>query len=323
MQISQLVLSGGGTRGLVLLGSLHHLFTNNMLNMKYIHSVYGVSIGGIIGGMLTFGFTPLELFDFMNQIDIGNIIGGTVRINQILECKSIYPQARQKLTFLIESLMKYKNIPLNITMYEHYKLTGKKLNILLANITTKRHEMFNYQTHPNVSLVTVLYATAAVPFIFPFVTINGNTYVDGAICDHIPIEQAINNECYYDRTIGISLNDMGMTTTYSTNAVINDLIKHIHGVYNTSQDHQYTVVNMYKDRLIHLVYTDLPALALNSVNNIKQNMFDFGVNETIKQSHKIPRIVNSNNHYITNAVNHSRVINELKQKFITQVFNDS
>ncbi len=66
-----LILNGGGVKGIVHIGALKALDEKNML--KNITTIVGTSIGGIIGGLYCIGYSPDELFKFVNLFDLKNL----------------------------------------------------------------------------------------------------------------------------------------------------------------------------------------------------------------------------------------------------------
>ena len=66
-QFTKLVLSGGGPRGLAIIGALHYAHEKNMLNN--INEYYGTSIGSVISLLLLIGYTPVEAFQQFFMID--------------------------------------------------------------------------------------------------------------------------------------------------------------------------------------------------------------------------------------------------------------
>ena len=56
-----LVLSGGGTKGVLQLGMLHGMYTNKKINFNRIHAYVGTSIGAISCFLLILGYLPVEI----------------------------------------------------------------------------------------------------------------------------------------------------------------------------------------------------------------------------------------------------------------------
>ena len=56
-----LILSGGGTKGLCILGALQYMQDTKRLECDSIKRFIGTSIGAIISYFLAIGYTPMEL----------------------------------------------------------------------------------------------------------------------------------------------------------------------------------------------------------------------------------------------------------------------
>ena len=69
--IKNLILSGGGIRGIAHIGALKALYELNIL--KNITTIAGASIGGIIAGLYCAGYTPDEMFKIIDLLDMKNL----------------------------------------------------------------------------------------------------------------------------------------------------------------------------------------------------------------------------------------------------------
>jgi predicted acylesterase/phospholipase RssA len=196
-KIDNLVLSSGGMSGLMFLGSLHYLYSNNM--MSNIKNFIGCSAGAIISLLLVIGYTPFEINqevidvdgekEFM-AIDIQNLISniGFIDNNKVLKIFSN----------LIEKKLGF--IP---TMKELYEMTEKELTIASFNYDTFSVEYINYKTHPNLLCSVVATSSCLVPILFSPININDQKYIDGGVVDPFPMSHCKKN--YTGKTLGIVL----------------------------------------------------------------------------------------------------------------------
>ena len=65
--IKHIVINGGGPSGLLSYGALRYLFKKNFLNMENIKSIYGTSIGGVFGVMLSLKYDWDTLDDYLTK----------------------------------------------------------------------------------------------------------------------------------------------------------------------------------------------------------------------------------------------------------------
>jgi len=56
------VLSGGGTKGLLILGALQYYYEKSYYNMDEVVTYCGTSIGSVISLLLICGYPPLDIF---------------------------------------------------------------------------------------------------------------------------------------------------------------------------------------------------------------------------------------------------------------------
>lgn len=195
-----LVLSGGGTKGVILLGMLHRLinkklsltddtFLNNQQNNKlsYIKSFIGTSIGSIICFLLIIGFTPIEI---MSSVCTKNFsIDTKINIRQLLSTCGLmsFETFFDEIHTLTEKKIGY--IP---TMYELYESYNKEFTCVTYNITTDETIYIDHISHPNLSCLEALKMSCNVPVIFEKYMYDKCFYVDGAVADNFAIKYASN-----------------------------------------------------------------------------------------------------------------------------------
>lgn len=194
-----LVLSGGGVKGLLHLGVLKALDEKNLL--KNIKNYAGSSIGSFIALLLCIGYNYNDLLviflkiDFNKFYDIDNIFDFFNNYN-ILSLKPV----ERFLSLLIDTKFKKKNI----TFKELFNLTEKTLHINAINLNNSDLITFNYINTPDVSIINACIASCSIPFIFPPKKINNNYYIDAFVREPYPIRVFEND---LDNTIGIYFNN--------------------------------------------------------------------------------------------------------------------
>ena len=199
MSYNKIILSGGGLKGLLTLGSLQYIYDNNKLSN--VTEFIGTSVGSIICFLLAIGYTPVELivsicttqiFDKVKNIDLvslSNNQGGVDWniINEYLENLTI-----QKIGKLI-------------TFKELNDEFGKNFTAVTFNYTQKKVEYLSKENYPNMNCLLAIKMSSNIPLIFkPFKYLN-NYYVDGAIGNNFPIN-CINDEDKLVLAINLSKN---------------------------------------------------------------------------------------------------------------------
>lgn len=195
MGYSTLVLSGGGSKILILLGALIELHHKQLL--LDIKHYYGTSAGAILSYLLCLGFTPKEIVE---RIIDENLIGrlSNFKVSNFLTNKYIV-NLDPLSDFLYElSMQKRGAIP---TLGE----LDQDLTIVAYNLSTHTLTHFHKSTHPTISCLDAIRASCTVPFVCQRYFIGEDEYIDGGILDNFPIytipstEKAIGIDVYVEK----------------------------------------------------------------------------------------------------------------------------
>ncbi len=122
-----------------------------------------------------------------------------------------------------------------LKLYENNKFG---LKIIGSNLTTRKAEVFDHITHPNMKIRDALMISMAVPFLYDYREYNGNIYVDGALFSPFPIEYATKD---YE-VVGIEIiNKTQLTTNPSYMEFCNVVIQCL---TDKSISHPYYTLNL-------------------------------------------------------------------------------
>lgn len=157
-----LCLSGGGLRAMAHLGVLQAI---DELKIP-IHEVSSTSAGAIVGAFYNKGFKPKEMIEI-------------VQSSQLFSTKNLNifkPGSMFKPEMLTDLFHKY-------LVDDSFESLQRPLYVAATNINTASINIFSSGT-----LFDKLQATAAVPFVFPTVTINGDLHCDGGVLNNLPLE---------------------------------------------------------------------------------------------------------------------------------------
>jgi NTE family protein len=177
-KIVNLILSGGGARGIAHLGVIKSMQENEII----IRSISGVSAGAIAGAFISKGYSPDEVLEIATQHSSFNIrrppfnLGFFSRRNMENVLQKYFPE---------DSFSALK-IPLYVSA---------------TNINNGSTDYFS-----SGELIKVLIASSALPVIFPPVEINGFQYLDGGLLNNLPVEPFL--EAEHDR-VGVHVNPVG------------------------------------------------------------------------------------------------------------------
>lgn len=191
------VLSGGGSKGILSLGALYYHHQKGTFDMDYVKLYSGTSIGSAICLLLVCGLTPFEIFievcNLEQMVDIKNVadiweVSATMGLLSIsVLTDRLEPIVRKKL------LMKYNwNSDKFPTLKELYNLTGKTLEITACNVTEIACEFFSHTTYPDISCIEPVKFSCNLPVIFQRIKYNDCYYVDGGLMNNFPLIQVDN-----------------------------------------------------------------------------------------------------------------------------------
>jgi hypothetical protein len=168
-----LALSGGGIKGLSLLGSLRLLEGLGML--EEIEEYVGSSIGGVLVTMLASGFTARDMYEIFFAINPTDFVD----YNFVEMFSRLGLESGDNIVKLFRSMLKMKMSP-DVTFKEHRELTGKMLTLTGTCLNDKSLYYFNAERSPEMKVIDALRITISFPIFFTPVEYDGKLFVDGA-----------------------------------------------------------------------------------------------------------------------------------------------
>ncbi|MFA8300403.1 MAG: patatin-like phospholipase family protein [Hyphomicrobiales bacterium] len=188
------VLSGGGAKGFAHIGVLKVL-TEAGLKVDYIG---GTSMGGIIGGLYSIGYSPDSLASLVRSQDWEVLLTDKIPLRYVSIEEKLYDN---KYFFSFP----FRNN--KISLPKGY-VTGQNINMLLRRLTSPVYDKYNFKSYP-IPFVTVatnivdgsplvihrgdlaeaLRATMSIPSFFTPVDYQGTYVVDGGIVDNYPVQE--------------------------------------------------------------------------------------------------------------------------------------
>lgn len=185
MNYETLVISGGSTKGVGILGALCYI--NQIFDLSKITNFYGTSVGSIIIVLLALDFLPEEIFLYFTQFKFTPCLDLSKNNIQILN----YSGFKKFIEVFI--LSKYESIP---SLFEIRKL-GKNIHMITYNYSENKIEILSADTYPEMSCVSALSLSCALPVIFglktPETEYKGNYYFDGGLVCNFPLDLAVEN----------------------------------------------------------------------------------------------------------------------------------
>lgn len=193
-----LVISGGGTKGFVVLGALQKLYDNKKLNN--IKTYCGTSVGAIISLLLLIEYAPIDVHNILMAIDFEMLMEST--IDSVLDdnCFGIY--TAEKIYYIVGMMIKKKNISLHITFKQLYKKYNKKIIITGVCLNDISLHYFSVDNTPDMEVFMAIKITMAIPVLFKPVSYDNKIWIDGGCLNNFPID--LFDDCL-ENVIGIYL----------------------------------------------------------------------------------------------------------------------
>ncbi len=192
------VLSGGGAKGMAHIGVLKAMEEAGLQP----DIITGTSMGSIIGGLYSIGYSADELLELVSTTDWDKMLSNQIPLNHVvMEEKTDYGR------YLIELPIKNGKINLPSGVIE-----GQKLSMLFSGLTWQTAGIESFDNFPipfrcvgvdiisgeiiefkDGDLTTAMRASMAIPSIFSPVLIDSTKLVvDGGVLRNFPVQEAIN-----------------------------------------------------------------------------------------------------------------------------------
>jgi NTE family protein len=193
-----LVLSGGGARGFAHVGVLIALEEENIC----VRSVTGASMGSLIGGLYSCGYTPLYIDSIVRSTDWGWLFssGPDSRLTLLplrlsdsqdiirLQVKGFSPLLPRSAvsTQRVGSLFSSLTAPVQVERGLNFDSLPIPLRLVAFDLVS--HERI---VHSSGNLTRCQLSSMAVPAVFPAVRMGDMLLVDGGVGDNIPVDVAM------------------------------------------------------------------------------------------------------------------------------------
>ncbi len=201
-----LVMEGGGIRGIAYGGALKELETQGIL--PGIQRVGGTSAGAIQAALLAVGYSPDEIIAVVNEMPVqqlndGRLIffGGSSRL-----IKQFGWYRGDKFTQVMDQLVARKTGSANYTLGQLHTLASqgkaRDLYVTGTNLTRQCVQVFSYETHPEMRIADAVRISMSIPLYFRAVLLDKQgrvvrqpakgqeveVLVDGGLLANFPID---------------------------------------------------------------------------------------------------------------------------------------
>ncbi len=204
---TSLILEGGGMRGIYTAGILDYFLEKGL----EFNCVYGVSAGCLNAVSYLSKQKGRNLATFTNYLHNKNYsgLGMFLKTGNFFNPKFLYDEIPNKL---------------NLLDYDTFDKNPTEFYAVVSNINTGKAEYIKCDTiDGNVEYIR---ASASLPLISQIVKIDDNEYLDGGVCDSIPLRKSIQDG--NTKNVVILTQHKGFVKKPTKNL---ELIKHVYKKY--------------------------------------------------------------------------------------------
>jgi len=202
MTINHLVISGGGPLGLRYLGALEKLEKEGIWKLENIKSIYGTSIGSIIGAFICLNYD----WETLNTYIIERPWQDAFRVTAKQIFNSYYNKGlfdKKLAEIIFKPLLEAKDLNINVTLQQFYDFSKIDLHIFTFEVNKFETVELSHKTHPELSLLQALTMSSSLPGIFMPTIIDNKCYIDGGVMCNYPLNQCLRDYPNKDEILGV------------------------------------------------------------------------------------------------------------------------
>lgn len=202
MVIKHIVICGGGPTGLLSYGAAKHLAQQGFWSHDNIETIYGTSIGALMGAMLCLKHEWTTLDDYIIKRPWEKVIVESLEMFELFSCKGM---AKPKLLDdIMQPLLESKDLSLTTTLAEFHAHSGISLHIFTVELNTFQKVQLSHATHPDLPLMEAIKMSACMPVLFQPIIRDKCCYIDGGIISNYPLQECLQDtHCRDDEVLGL------------------------------------------------------------------------------------------------------------------------
>lgn len=311
-----LVLEGGGVRGLAYAGAFRVLEQKNIL--QQIDKVAGTSAGAIAGAMISIGYSAKEIDSIMRSLPVeefndgrGGILGKYRRVRNKF---GLYKG--EKFELWMQQLIQYKTGDASLSFAQLHQLhlqntSYKDFYCTATNLSKQQLDIFSYDRTPDMPIALAVRISGGIPLYFEPIILDNqyqkiekadstsfrNYYVDGGMIANYPIcifDSCENNAnplqadkvWFNPQTLGIKLERPAQIDSLKNNSnsippftirSFNDYIRAFNNLVIETLNVKYPARENEKNRTIYISYGTVSARIHKMKNAEKEMLFNNGM----------------------------------------------
>jgi predicted acylesterase/phospholipase RssA len=202
MVIKHIVICGGGPTGLSSYGAAKHLAQQGFWTYDTLETIYGTSIGALIGAMLCLKHEWSTLDDYIIKRPWERVIVESLEMLELFSCKGMTKP--KLLDDIMQPLLESKDLTLGVTLREFYEHSRISLNIFTVELNAFRKVQLSHATHPDLPLMDAIKMSSCVPMLFQPIVRDDCCYIDGGIMVNYPLRECLEDtQCQPHEVLGL------------------------------------------------------------------------------------------------------------------------
>lgn len=184
--MSHILFSGGGADGIAYTGVIQALEEAHLYSQ--IKHTAGTSIGAVFALLVACQIPSSQINILIKDYCsyIGTLQWQSNSLFNLMTKMTI--DSGHVLTSLIDRVFAFTQLPEDITFVQFSKITGRTTGFCAVCLEKAYPTYFTLETTPDVKIYDALYASMALPILFPSKVIQGLHYIDGGFIDNFPLD---------------------------------------------------------------------------------------------------------------------------------------
>ena len=234
-QIKNLVLEGGGVKGIAYVGAIQKL--DDMSVLEQVEKVAGTSAGAITACLLSLRYSATEIHKIVFDLDFKSFEDHK-NLFRVFTKYGIY--GGDAFLAWISKLIANKsgmNLSAKAT-FADFKAAGcRDLKVFGTDLYTQKSQEFSVDATPNAIVAEAVRSSMSIPMFFKAWKFsnsipNDHLYVDGGVLLNFPINVFTVNDQHVEQTLGLHLDNLSGKPTIEPFGY-NHVRKYIRSLFDT------------------------------------------------------------------------------------------
>ena len=184
----EIILPGGGTNGLAVVGALDALHEQGRLDK--VTRWIGGSAGAATSLFMVLGYTPRVLYEILFRLDFATL--NDIHCDSILACYDTMGLTDgQRIMNIVRAALVKKGLSETTTFAELADAFPKHTLVVTGyNLSQGDTVAFSAETTPEMPVWLACRISISVPFLFRPVVYQGDMYIDGCALENVPLRFA-------------------------------------------------------------------------------------------------------------------------------------